>query len=164
MNAGTEANLNQLAGDVRLLTTPLRLLRDALLWMVFLLLAPAIFAIVPVLAIKYASPDEIWFLKWAFGVLGPFASTFWFLIIAMLPTHKRGERGFAFHLKSFGSMAGGFLASAGTMFLFATNYEVCCVWDDRAWFTGGWLCLLSPFGLLFVWRLLRSLFRPTGGA
>jgi hypothetical protein len=152
----------QLANDVHFLVAPLRFLWHALLWLLFLLLAPVIFAIVPVLAIRYAS-DEIWFLKWAFGVFGPFASTFWFLIIAMIPAHNGGERGLAFHLKSFGAMAVGFLVSAGTMFLFATNYEVCYVWDDRAWFTGAWLCLLSPFALLFVWRLLSSLFRTTGG-
>jgi hypothetical protein len=145
----------QLADDVHFLVAPLRFLWQALLWLLFLLLAPAIFAIVPVLAIRYASPDEIWFLKWLFGVLGPFASTFWFLIIAMIPAHKRDERGLTFHLKSFGAMAIGFLVSAGTMFWFASNYDVCYVWDDRAWFTGAWLCLLSPFALLYVWRLVK---------
>jgi hypothetical protein len=153
----------QLANDVHFLVAPLRLLWHALLWLLFLLLAPAIFAIVPVLAIRYASTDEIWFLKWAFGVLGPFASTFWFLIIAMIPARNRVERGFAFHLKSFGAMAVGFLVSAGAMFMFATNYTVRSEWDDRAWFTGAWLCLLSPFALLYVWRLLSSSFRTTGG-
>ena len=145
----------QLAGDVHFLTAPLRFLWRSILILLFLLFAPAILAIVPVFAIRYASPDEIWLLKWLFGVLGPFASTFWFLIIAMIPTHNRGERGLAFHLKSFGAMAMGFLLSAGTMFLFASNYDVCYVWDDRAWFTGAWLCLLSPFVLLFVWRLVK---------
>jgi hypothetical protein len=144
----------QLVNDVHFLVAPLRFLWRSILTLLFLLLAPILFAIVPVLAVRYASPDEIWLLKWAFGVLGPFASTFWFLIIAMIPAHDRGERGLAFHLKSFGAMAVGFLVSAGTMFSFATNYEVCYVWDDRAWFTGAWLCLLSPFALLFVWRLL----------
>ena len=102
MNSRTEANLNQLASDVHFVTAPLRFLWHALLWFLFLLLAPAIFAIVPVLALKYASPDEISLLKWAFGVLAPFVSTFWYLIIAMIPAHKRGERGLAFHLKAFG--------------------------------------------------------------
>lgn len=155
MDTRTEANLNQLANDVHFLTEPLRFLWRSILILLFLLLAPAIFAIVPVLAISYASPDEIWFLKWAFGVLGPFASTFWFLIVAMIPAHNRGERGLAFHLKSFGAMAVGFLVSAAAMFFFATNYDVCYVWDDSAWFTGAWLCLLSPFALLYVWRLVK---------
>jgi hypothetical protein len=70
LDTRTEANLNQVAGDVHFLTAPMRLLWHALLWLIFLLLAPAIFAIVPVLALRYASPDEIWLLKWAFGVLG----------------------------------------------------------------------------------------------
>lgn len=159
MDTRTEANLNQLAGDVHFLTTPLRFAWHALLWFLFLLLAPAIFAIVPVLAIKYASLDDIWFLKWLFGVLGPFASTFWFVIVAMIPAHDRGERGLFFQLKSFGSMAFGFVVSAGAMFLFATNYDVRCDWDDRGWFTGAWLCLLSPFALLYVWRLVRRVRR-----
>ena len=145
----------QLANDVHFLTAPLRFLWHALLWLLFLLLAPAIFVIVPVVAVRYASPDEIWLLKWLFGVLGPFASTFWFLIIAMLPAHNRSERGGAFHFKAFGSMAFGFLVSAGAMFFFATNYDV-CNWNDRAWFTGAWLALLSPFAILVVWRLLKQ--------
>ena len=101
MNPQAEANLNQLASDVHFATAPLRILWHALLWLVFLLLAPAIFAIVPALALKYASPDDIWLLKWLFGVLGPFASTSWFVIIAMIPAHDRGERGLFLHLKSF---------------------------------------------------------------
>jgi hypothetical protein len=159
----TEANLNQLAGDVHFLTAPFRFLWHSLLSLVFLLFAPAIFLIVPILAVKYASPDEIWLLKWAFGVLGPFAAAFWFVITAMFPAHNRGERGLGFHFKSFGAMAFGFVVSAAAMFFFATNYDVCNNWTDRAWFTGASLALLSPFLLLTVWRLLRSLFRRTGG-
>jgi hypothetical protein len=74
----------QVANDVHFLVAPLRFAWHALLWFLFLLLAPAIFAIVPILAVRYASPDDIWLLKWLFGVLGPFASTFWFLIVAMI--------------------------------------------------------------------------------
>ena len=117
----------QLANDVHFLTAPLRFLWHALLWLLFLLLAPAIFAIVPVVAVRCASPDEVWLLKWLFGVLGPFAS-----------------------------MAFGFLVSAAAMFFFATNYDVCYIWNDRAWFTGAWLALLSPFAILVVWRLLKQ--------
>ena len=155
MDNGTEANLNQLAGDVHFVTAPLRFIWHSLLWFVFLLFAPAIFLIVPVLAVRYASPDEIWLLKWLFGVVGPFASTFWFVIIAMFPAHNRGERGLGFHFKSFASMAFGFLVSAAAMFFFATNYDVCYNWNDRAWFTGASLALVSPFVLLVVWRLLK---------
>jgi hypothetical protein len=146
----------QLANDVHFLTAPLRFLWHALLWLLFLLLAPAIFAIVPVFAVRYASSDEIWLLKWVFGVLGPFATAFWFVIIAMFPAHNRGERGLGFHFKSFASMAFGFLVSAAAMFFFATNYDVCYNWNDRAWFTGAWLALLSPFAILVVWRLLKQ--------
>jgi hypothetical protein len=145
----------QLANDVHFVVAPLRFLWHALLWLIFLLLAPAIFAIVPVLAVRYASPDEIWLLKWAFGVLGPFASTFWFLIIAMIPAHNRGECGLVSHIKSFGAMALGFVVSAGAMFMFATNYSVRYEWDDRGWFTGASLCLLGPFAILYIWRLLK---------
>ena len=102
MNTQAEAQLNRLASDVHFATAPLRFAWHALLWFLFLLLAPAIFAVVPILAVRYALPDEIWLLKWLFGVLGPFASTFWFLIIAMIPAHNRGERGLVFQLKAFG--------------------------------------------------------------
>lgn len=159
MSSQTEANLNQLAGDVHFLTAPLRFAWHALLWLLFLLFAPALFAMVPVLALQYASPDDIWLLKWLFGVLGPFASTFWFVIVAMIPAHNRGERGLGFQLKSFGAMAFGFVTSSGAMFLFATNDGVRYEWDDRGWFTGAWLCLLSPFALLYVWRLLKRVRR-----
>ncbi len=145
----------QMASDIHFLTAPLRFLLRSLLWLVFLLCAPALFLIVPILAVKYASPDEICMLKWVFGVLGPFASAFWFVIIAMIPAHKRGERGLGFHLKSFGATAFGFLASAAAMFFFATNYGVCYNWDDSAWFTGAWLALLSPFAFLCFWRLVK---------
>ena len=53
----------QLAHDVHFVVAPLRFLWHAVLWLLFLLLAPAIFAIVPVLALRCASPDEIWLLK-----------------------------------------------------------------------------------------------------
>jgi hypothetical protein len=155
LDTRTEANLNRLAGDVHFLTAPLRFIWRSILILLFLLLAPAILAVVPFLALRYASPDEIWLLKWLFGVLGPFGSTFWFLIISMIPAHKRGERGLLVHFKAFGAMAFGFLVSAGTMFLFASNYDVCYQWNDRAWFTGAWLCLLSPFALLYVCRLVK---------
>jgi hypothetical protein len=146
----------QLANDVHFLTAPLRFLWHAVLWLLFLLLAPAIFAIVPVLAVRYASPDEIWLLKWMFGVLGPFAAAFWYLIIGMIPAHNRGERGLVFHFKAFGAMAFGFFVSAAAMFFFATNYSVRCEWNHSAWFTGAWLALLSPFALLFMWRLVKD--------
>ena len=155
MDTRTEANLNQLASDVHFMTAPFRLLWHALLWFLFLLLAPAIFAVVPVLALKYASPDEIWLLNWLFGVLGPFASTFWFVIVAMIPAHNRGERGLLFQFKSFGALTLGFGVSAGAMFLFATNNDVRYNWDDRGWFTGALLALLSPFALLYIARLLK---------
>lgn len=163
MDSRTEANLNQLAGDVHLLTAPMRLLWHALLWFLFLLFAPALFVIVPVLAVRFASPDEIWLLKWALGVLGPFVAAFWYVLVAMIPAHNRGERGLGFHFKSFGSMAFGFVVSAAAMFFFASNYDVCDNWNDAAWFTGAFLALLSPFALLVAWRLLRSLFRRTEG-
>ena len=168
MDSRTEANVNQLARDVHFVTAPLRFLWHSLLWFVFLLFAPAIFLIVPVLAVKYASQDEIWLLKWVFGVLGPFAASFWFIIIAgMLRRRDREARGMDWnggvHLHGMGSMVFGFVVSAAAMFFFATNYDVCYNWTDAAWFTGASLALLSPFALLVVWRLLRSLFRTTGG-
>lgn len=159
MDSRTKANLNQLAGDVHFLTAPLRVLWHALLWLLFLLLAPAIFAIVPVLAIKYASSDEIWLLKWAFGALALFVAAFWYVIVAMIPAHNRGERGLAFQLKAFVSMAFGFVVSAAAMFFFTTNDDVRSNWDDRGWFTGAWLATVSPFALLYVWRLVKRVCR-----
>jgi hypothetical protein len=131
MDIRTEANLNQLAGDAHFLTAPLRCLWHLVLILLFLLLAPAIFAVVPLLAVRYASADDLWLLKWLFGVFGPFATSFWFLIIAMIPAHKRGERGLVFHLKAFTAMAFAFIVSAAAMFFVATSYDVRYNWDDR---------------------------------
>lgn len=86
-----------------------------------------------------------------------FVAAFWYLLVVMIPAHKRGERGLLFHFKAFASMGFAFLVSAGAMFMFATNYTVRCEWDDRGWFSGAWLCLLSPFALLYVWRWLKSI-------
>jgi hypothetical protein len=145
----------QLANDVHFLVAPLRFLWNALLWFLFLLLAPVVFAVVPILSVRYASPDEIWLLKWAFGVLAPFVAAFWYVIIAMIPAHNRGERGLVFQFKAFGSMAFGFVVSGVAMFFFTTNYDVRSNWDDRGWFTGAWLAMISPFALLYVWRLVK---------
>jgi hypothetical protein len=155
LDSRTEANLNQLAGDMHFLTAPLRFLWHAVLLLLFLLLAPALFAIVPVLALRYASSDEISLLKWPFGVLGPFAAAFWYVIVVMIPARDRGEGGLVFHFRAFASMTFGFLVSAAAMFFFVTNYSVRYEWNDPAWFTGAWLCLLSPFTLLYFWRLVR---------
>jgi hypothetical protein len=141
----------------------MRFLWHSLLWLLFLLFAPALFAIVPVLAVRYAAQDEILLLKWAFGVLAPFVAAFWYPLVVMIPAHNRGERGLVFHFKAFASMTFGFVVSAAAMFMFTTNYSVRYEWDDRGWFTGAWLCLLSPFALLVVWRLVRSSFRRKGG-
>ncbi len=145
----------QMVNDIHVLTAPLRFLWRSLLWFAFLLCAPAIFLIVPILAVEYASTDEICLLKWAFGVLGPFAAAFWYVIVVMIPAHNRGERGLGFQFKSFGATASGFLVSALVMFFFATNYDVCYNWNDSAWFTGASLALMSPFALPVVWRLVK---------
>jgi len=155
MDTRTEANLNQMAADVHFLATPFRMLWHALLCFLFLLFAPVIFVAVPILALKYASPDDIWVLKWAFEVLAPFVAAFWYLLVVMIPAHSRGERGLLFHFKAFASMGFALVVSAAAMFFFATNYDVRYNWDDRGWFTGAWLAMLSPFALLFVWRFLK---------
>jgi hypothetical protein len=157
MDIRTEANLNQMAADVHFLAIPFRMLWHALLWFLFLLFAPVIFVAVPILALKYAAPDEIWLLKWAFGVLAPFVAAFWYLLVVMIPAHNKGEDGLLFHIKAFAAMAFAFIVSAAAMFFFATSYDVRNNWDDRGWFTGAWLCLLSPFVLLYVWRLLKHI-------
>ena len=161
MDTRKEANLNQLASNVHFLTAPLSFVWHALLWLLFLLLAPAICAIVPVLTVRYASPDEIWLIKWALGVLGPFASTFWFLIIAMIPAHNRGEQGLVFHFKAFGAMAFGFFVSAAAMFFFAKTTEC----DSTGTIARGSLGRGSPCLAhlrLVVWRLLKRLYNERG--
>ena len=90
-----QASLNRLTADVHFLTAPLRLIWRSILWLVFLFCAPAIFFSFLLFAIFYRVPDKsdaIWFLKWVFGVIAPFASSFWFLLAVMLPRFYRAQR------------------------------------------------------------------------
>ena len=57
MNGRTEANINQLAGDVHLLTAPFRFILRCLLALGFLLLAPLIYSAIPFLCIA-ADPNS----------------------------------------------------------------------------------------------------------
>jgi hypothetical protein len=78
MDNRTEANINQLAKDAHFVTAPIRLLRRLLATALIILLFPALCAAL-FLALPAMSEDEVWLMKVAFGVLGPFVvGGFWF--------------------------------------------------------------------------------------
>lgn len=170
MNTLTEANLSQLTSDVHLLAAPFQFILRSLLWIAFLLLAPAIFFSVLLFAVFYQGADKsdiIWLLKWGFGVLAPLASSFWFLLAVMFPKFYRAKRdgyevenNLRLHLEAIGAMTFGFFVTALAMLYVArAAYES----SDTVWFVGAYLALLSPVVLLTAWRLLKSFFGKTGG-
>jgi hypothetical protein len=156
----TEANLNRLSNDVHLLAAPFRFILRSLLWLAVLLLAPAIFFSVLLFAVFYHGADKsdtVWFLKWGFGVLAPFVSSFWFLLAVMLPKFYRARDGyeventFGLHARAIGGMAFAFATTAAALpYVARALYEA----SDAVWFSGAYLALLLPFLLLGFWRLL----------
>jgi hypothetical protein len=143
----------------------------SLIWLAVLLLAPALFFSVLIFAVFYHGADKsdiVWFLKWGFGVLAPFVSSFWFLLAVMLPRFYRAKRAgykventFGLHLKAIGAMAFAFVTTTAAMlYLARALYES----SDEAWFAGAYMSLLSPFLLLGFWRLLTYRSREGEGA
>jgi hypothetical protein len=64
----------------------LRFIWRSILASLFLLFAPAIFIIFPLVVVHYTPQDDmVGLLKVLLGVLGPFSSAFWFVICCELP-------------------------------------------------------------------------------
>lgn len=78
-----------LDGDVHFLTSPLRFAWGMLMWAVFLLLSPLLFAAVLVYGIHIMSADEIALTKVLLVILSPFALTLWWIVVRRVTNHFR---------------------------------------------------------------------------
>ena len=164
----------QIANDLHLLTAPIRFLFRCVLALLFLLLAPLLYATIPFVFIAADPNSDFCMLALAYLALGPFASAFWLMIVGVLPdvyrAHKEGRVFEANHVKGFGLMFVGFFGSLGAeaLFLFylfpipreSSDIAVnAAQW--RSWFGGMGIAAFLPVILLLGWR--RSKRRAQGG-
>ena len=112
----------QIANDLYLLTSPIRFLFRCVLALLFLLAAPLIFSVVPFLCISLDPNSDFRMLALAYMAFAPFASSFWLLIVSVMPevyrAQKEGRVFEANHFKGFGLMFIGFFGSIGAEALF----------------------------------------------
>lgn len=170
MNSQTEASINQLAGDVHLLTAPIRFLFRCLLAAAFLLLAPLLYATVPYVCIWADPNSDFSILALAYMALGPFACAFWTMMVGVIPhvyrAQKEGRVFQANHLKGFGLLFLGFFGSLGAEILFVlylfpipreTYNTAANAANWRSWFAGMGIAAFMPVILLLGWRLIKWL-------
>ena len=161
----------QIANDLHLLTTPIRFLLRCVLALVFLLLAPLLYAAVPFACIAADPNSDFSILALAYLALGPFASAFWLMMVGVIPdvyrAQKEGRVFEANHLKGFGLMFVGFFGSlsAEALFLFYlfpipryTENTVTNAAQWRSWFGGMGIAAFFPVILLLGWRAIRTAF------
>jgi hypothetical protein len=175
-----DRKMNQSADDVHCLTAPFRLIWHLIIIFVLLFLSPLIFGVVlfslildhhfglavrhwllslgwfpPIWASQFGNPltkEDVWVLKSALGVFGPFAFTFWFAIVTrwreVRRTRSRGGvlwaniRGLLGMVMSFAGMF------ASLLFCYCYNVE------------GQASLLVMAFGIMspaLVWYMLGLL-------
>jgi hypothetical protein len=160
----------QIASDLHLLTAPIRFLFRCVLALVFLLLAPLLYAVVPFALIAADPNSDFSMLALAYLTLAPFASSFWLLMVSVLPdvyrAQKEGRVFAANHGKGFGLLFLGFFGSlsAELLFLFylfpipresADIIVNAAQW--RSWFLGMGIAGYLPVILLLGWRMLKRI-------
>ena len=158
----------QIANDLHLLTAPIRFLWRCLLALVFLLLAPLLYATIPFVCIAADPNSDFSVLALLYMVFAPFASSFWLMMTGVIPdaykAHKEGRVFEANHAKGFGLMFLGFIGSLGAeaLFLFHlfpipryTENTIANASNWRAWFAGMGIAGFLPVILLLGWRLIK---------
>jgi hypothetical protein len=169
LDSRTQANVNQIAGDLHLLTAPIRFLFRCALALVFLLLAPLLYATIPFACIAAEPNSDFSMLALAYLALGPFASAFWLMMIGVLPdvyrAHNDGRVFEANHLRGFGLMLIGFFGSLGAealflCYLFPIPHESSDIAVNaaqwRSWFGGMGIAAFFPVILLLGWRAIKK--------
>jgi hypothetical protein len=134
----------------------------------FLLLAPLLYATIPFLCIATDPNSDFSILALAYMALAPFASAFWLLMVSVMPdvskAHKEGRVFEADHVKGFGLMFLGFAGSLGAevlllFYLFPIPRESADVVVNaanwRSWFAGMGIAGFLPVILLLGWRLIK---------
>jgi hypothetical protein len=170
LDSRTQANVNQIAGDLHLLTAPIRFLFRCVLALIFLLLAPLLYATIPFACIAADPNSDFSMLALAYLALGPFASAFWLMMVGVLPDVYRAHRECrvfeANHFKGFGLMFLGFFGSLGAealflFYLFPIPHESSEIAVNaaqwRSWFAGMGIAAFFPVILLLGWRLIKWL-------
>jgi hypothetical protein len=144
----------------------LRFIWRSILTFLFLLFAPAILLIVPLLVVHYFPGDDaIVLLKVLLGVFGPFACAFWFLLSCEFPKFYAAARdgghvttGVGFHLKAIGKMVFGLIVSAAfALYVGAPRFNVASTESDSLWFIEMYFAVFSPIFLLLGWRMLKHI-------
>jgi hypothetical protein len=159
----------QIANDLRLLTAPIRFLFRCVLALIFLLLAPLIYATLPFVCIAADPNSDFSILALAYMALAPFASAFWLLMVSVMPdvyrAQKEGRVFEANHVKGFGLLFLGFFGSLGAeaLFLFYlfpipryTENTVANAANWRSWFLGMGVAGFLPVILLLGWRAIKK--------
>src|ERR1700733_3607623 len=160
---------SQIANDLHLLTAPIRFLFRCLLALLFLLLAPLLYATIPFACIAADPNSDFSTLALAYLALGPFASAFWLIMVGVLPdgyrAHKEGRIFEANHVKGFGLMFIGFFGSLGAealflFYLFPIPRESSDIAFNaaqwRSWFGGMGIAAFLPVILLLGRRLIKK--------
>jgi hypothetical protein len=168
VNSQTEANASQIAGDLHLLTAPIRFLFRCVLALIFLLLAPLFYGTIPFLCIALDPNSDFSILALAYMALGPFASAFWLMMVGVVPdvyrAHKEGQVFKANHVKGFGLLFLGFFGSLGAEALFLFYLFPIPRYDEntvanaanwRSWFAGMGIAAFLPVILLLGLRLIK---------
>ncbi|MGA8149586.1 MAG: hypothetical protein WB952_01315 [Terriglobales bacterium] len=159
----------QIANDLHLLTAPIRFLFRCVLALVFLLLAPLLYAAVPFALIAADPNSDFSILALAYLALGPFASAFWLMMVGVLPdvyrAHKECRAFEANHFNGFGLMFIGFFGSLGAEVLFLfylfpipreTSDIAANASNWRSWFAGMGIAGFLPVILLLGWRATKT--------
>jgi hypothetical protein len=168
LNTQTETNIHQLAGDVHWLTAPFRFIVRCLLAVVFLLLAPLLYATIPFVCIWADPNSDFSVLALLYMAFAPFASAFWLMMCGVMPdvyrAQKEGRVFEADHVKRFGLMFVGFIGSLGAEVLFHsylfpipryTEDTVANAANWRSWFAGMGIGGFLPIILLLGWRVVK---------
>ena len=158
----------QIANDLHLLTAPIRFLFRCVLALIFLLLAPLLYSVIPFVCIAADPNSDFSMLALAYMALAPFASAFWLMMVGVLPevyrAHEEGRIFEANHFKGFGLMFIGFFGSlsAEALFLFylfpiprETSDIAANAAQWRSWFAGMGIAGFLPVILLLGWRLIK---------
>jgi hypothetical protein len=158
----------QIASDLHILTSPIRFVFRCLLAVLFLLLAPLLYATIPYVCIWADPNSDFSILALAYMAFAPFASAFWLMIVGVLPdsyrAHKEGRVFEANHLKGFSLMFVGFLGSLGAealflFYLFPKPRETSDIAANAAnwhsWFAGMGITGFMPVILLLGWRAIK---------
>lgn len=183
MDTGVAKNIDQIAGDVHFLAAPFRLIWHLIIIFVLLFVSPLIFGAVvlgliinenfgfairnwllslgwfpPIWASQFGNPltkEDVWVLRIALGVFGPFAFTFWFAIVTRWREVRRTKSRDGVLWANIRGLLGMVMSFAGMIasLLFCYRYNV----EGQASLLVMALGIMSPALVWYMLGLLREL-------